>query len=388
MKKKMRIKALKHSVVPLSLCASSVALGQSVTSSLLLAPNDGNIPPVALEPRTEYKNWVTMGFQLDFNVNVSFKHIGRFPAATNPGSTNGLSNHFYDDGYNLVDSTGNQHFAGFDGSGNPIYREGTWNWGFNNFAGQVNNNGDPNGTISMHSLSSNGGTSANRNDDPRPGLLLTYGRELLHDSKGHWRAGLEGAFGYTDYYIKDSSPVKANATLLTDTYSLNGTTVPSSQSYSQGSDGSPNGTIIGDTPARTLSATTVPVAGTRQFGADIFAFKLGPYIEFPLNDTFSFSLEGGPALVYVFSNLRFNEQVVTPAGLMNVKGNNNHQDVKFGGYLGGRISAALNDQWSLYAGAQWQDVGNYVHPNHATGESAVLNLSQAVFFSAGIGYSF
>jgi hypothetical protein len=182
--------------------------------------------------------------------------------------------------------------------------------------------------------------------------------------------------------------VNAKATRLTDTYSIFGNTLPTSPGYSQDPTGAPNNTIIGDTPTRSFSSTTVPVSGTRKFGADLFGFKLGPYFEVPLNKTFSFSVEGGAALVYVYSRFQFNEEVVAPSGLLNVKGNGDHSGVQFGGYLGAKISAALGDQVSLFAGAQCQDVGSYVHRNHATGESAVLDLSQAVFFTAGVGYSF
>ena len=59
-----------------------------------------------------------------------------------------------------------------------------------------------------------------------------------------------------------------------------------------------------------------------------------------------------------------------------------------GGYLGAKISAAISEKVTLFAGAQFQDVGSYVHKNHLTGESAVLDLSQSVFFTSGVGYSF
>src|SRR5215469_11292299 len=131
----MRTKALKFSVVPLSLCATSVALGQSAITPLLSPPDDAT-SPVALEPKEQHLNSISLGFQLGFNIKTSFKNIGRFPAATNPGSTNGLSNHVYDDGYNLVDSSNNRHP---NGTNSPI--EGTWNWGFNNFNNQVQKNG-------------------------------------------------------------------------------------------------------------------------------------------------------------------------------------------------------------------------------------------------------
>jgi hypothetical protein len=383
----MTTKIFRPSILPLSLCATSVAVGQSAGLPAAAGEPDA-FTPVLLEPKAVSVNHISMGFQLGFNIRTSFKHIGRFAPATNPGSTNGLSNHFYDDGYNLVDSSQNKHFAGVDANGNPIFKQGTWDFGFNNFAGQVHGNGEPDGTIDMHSLSSAGGTSAERSNDPRPGFVLTFGRELYRDEQDRWRAGLDWSFGYTDYVIEDSHPLNAKATELTDTYSLFGDQLPTQPSYSQDTGGSPNHNIIGDVPTRSLSSAAVPVSGTRKFGADIFAFRLGPYFEVPLNKTFSFSLEGGAALVYVYSSFQFNEEVATPAGLLNVKGHGVHDGIQLGGYVGGKISAALSDQVSLFAGAQWLDAGSYVHRNHSTGEAAVLDLSQSVFFTTRIGYSF
>ena len=122
--------------------------------------------------------------------------------------------------------------------------------------------------------------------------------------------------------------------------------------------------------------------------ANRFSFNPGPYFEIPLNRTFAFSLEGGVAMVYVWSNFRFDEEVMTSGGLMEVKGNSNNRDIEFGGYAGAKISAAISEQWSLFAGAQWQDVGTYEHRDRGTGETAVLDLSNSIFFTAGIGYSF
>jgi hypothetical protein len=377
----MTIKMLRYSVVPLSLCATSAALGQTTYNPAPAGSADA-FTPILLEPSSTARNHISIGFQSSFNLKTSFKHIGKFGAGTNPGSTNGISNHFYDDGYNLVDSTGNQHF---NGTG---FTEGTWNWGYNNMANQVHGNGDVNGTVDMHSTSSAGGTSAGRSDDPQSGLMLTFGRELFRDEKDRWRTGMELAFGYTAYGVKDSHDVNAKGTQLTDSYSLFGNTVPSSDNYSQDSGGDPNHIIIGDTPTRTASAMGVPVSGTRKFDADVFALKLGPYFEVPLNKTFSVSLEGGASLVYVHSRFQFNETVAAPGGLLNVKGSSGHDGIQIGGYFGAKISAALNDRWSLFAGAQWQDVGSYVHRDHKTGESAVLNLSESVFFTSGVGYSF
>ena len=394
----MTTKMIKYSVVPLSLCAASATFGQNALTPLLSAP-DGSVPPVQMGTKEDPQlNQIRMGMQLGFNMKASFKNIGRFRPASNPGSTNAFSNHYYDDGTNAVDSTGNQHFSHFDTNGNPVYVEGTWFWGFtgnNNFdvngnGAQVQGNGTANGTIAFHSVSSSGGSTGDRVDDPQPGFSLTFARQMFQDEKNRWRAGLEAGFGYTDFDIKDDHPVNAKGSMLTDTYSLEGSFVPVGSSYGQDIQGNPNGITIGDVPTRSISAAKLPVSGTREFGADVFAFKLGPYFEVPLNHTFSLGLEGGVAMVYVYSKFQFNEQVANPitGTITTVKGNGNNQDLLFGGYVGSYISAALNDQWTLFAGAQLQDVGNYTHRNHGTGEAAVLDLSQSIFFSAGLGYSF
>src|SRR5215469_14198538 len=157
MTKTMTREMIKYSVVPLSLCAVSAAFGQNALTPLLSAP-DGSVPPVALESKEDPSlNQIRMGMQLGFNMKASFKHIGSFPAASNPGSTNAASNHTYDNGYNLVDSATNSHF---NGMGNPPIL-GTWNWGFtgngtpdaNGNGKQVSGNGTPGGTISFNSLS-------------------------------------------------------------------------------------------------------------------------------------------------------------------------------------------------------------------------------------------
>ena len=143
----MTKKLFRSSVLPLSMCATSVALGQAAYTPAAAGSAD-TFTPVLLEPKAVDVNHISMGFQLGFNVKTSFKHIGKFGAGSNPGSTNALSDHFYDDGYNLVDSTGNSHF---NGTG---FTQGTWNWGYGSLANQVHNNGDVNGTIDMHSTSS------------------------------------------------------------------------------------------------------------------------------------------------------------------------------------------------------------------------------------------
>ena len=91
----MTKKMVKSSVRPRPSCVTSVALGQ-VANSPAVSDSATTFTPVLLEPKAVDMNHISMGFQPGFNLKTSFKHIGKFGAGTNPGSTRGLSDRFYD----------------------------------------------------------------------------------------------------------------------------------------------------------------------------------------------------------------------------------------------------------------------------------------------------
>jgi hypothetical protein len=347
----------------------------------LQAQDQSPIKPISLEPAPEpSRNRISVGYQMGFNLNARFKNIGAFTSPNNPGpATNGVD-HFYDDGFNRVDATGNNHGVDADGDHNQT----TWFWGYQDSSQHVDN------TIQMHTSSSRGATSRDNNEDPQPGFNITYSRELYRDEG--WRFGVDTAFGYTDLNIKDSHPHTAMVTRLTDTYAIpqldGGYFVPDPP-YS--GDSTNAGRIISDTPSRSITSNPdQSITGTREFGADLFGFKLGPYVEIPVNKTVSVSFNGGLAMVYAYSSFRYNEFVQRAGSdvVTNLRGQGNKDGLLFGAYIGGNVAVALNPQWSAIAGAQWQNVGTYTHVAHKTGEKAVLDLSQTIFLTVGLGYSF
>jgi hypothetical protein len=62
--------------------------------------------------------------------------------------------------------------------------------------------------------------------------------------------------------------------------------------------------------------------------------------------------------------------------------------VLVGGYVGGQISVNVAKDWSIFAGAQFQDVGTYTHHSHSSAETAVLDLRKSIFVNFGISHSF
>src|SRR3954453_18024238 len=120
-----------------SLLLASMGAAQDNHSWFNLRANDDNPAPV---------NRFGFSYRAGFNVSARFRNVAGLTQVNDPGPAVAGANHNYDDGYNRVDNTGNNH-------GGTI---ATWNWGYEN-ASQVNGTSD----ISMHSASSTAETSAN-----------------------------------------------------------------------------------------------------------------------------------------------------------------------------------------------------------------------------------
>lgn len=283
------------------------------------------------------KNRFGVGYRSGFNITGAFKRLGGLAAQTDPGPPSGRADRRYDDGYVLTDSGENPGL--------------TWNWGYEN-ASQVP--GDD--TIQFHSSSASGtGASRDNDDSPQHGLELTYNRYIGRiGERASW--GFEAAFAYNNVTISDSRPVSFAVTRITDTYALNGV-VPPEPPYN-GTFSGP-GPLISDSPSRTVEtiANGAQVTGERAFEGDVFGFRVGPYIEVPLDQArkWNVSFSGGLAMAAIKSEFRYRESTTTPdAGTVNSSGSGRENDLMPGAYVGSNISYAINDGWSVFAGATWQ----------------------------------
>ena len=138
---------------------------------------------------------------------------------------------------------------------------------------------------------------------------------------------------------------------------------------------------------RTTSLIPSSISGQRSFNADLFGFRLGPCLEIPLSRKVSLTLDGGFALVYVNSDFSYNETVSIPGvGSVSNAGSGSHSAWLPGGYVAVNISVALSKRWALVAGAQFEDVGRYTQ--NLNGKEAMLDLSNAIFATLGLSYSF
>jgi hypothetical protein len=138
---------------------------------------------------------------------------------------------------------------------------------------------------------------------------------------------------------------------------------------------------------RTVTAfpnTTIP--GQRNFEADFFGLRLGPFAEFPINERTTVALSGGLAVAYLDATFSWQESATLGGTTLNTSGSGSHDDWRVGGYVAGTITVALNDRWSLFGSAQYQYLGRFKQV--VGGKEAVVDLTKSVFVTVGLGWSF
>lgn len=322
------------------------------------------------QPDAGPKNRVGISYRPGWNVKTTFSGLGGMAPQSNPGPTTGAANREYDDGYVLVDSTN---------SGMDL----TWNWGFDN-PEQVS--GD---TLSMRSARGLADGSASE-EDFQHGFEVTYARELGTIRKARW--GVEGAFNFLYVGAKSGRAVPFTVVATVDNYDLGGIdpfTPPGSQTPNQGTFVGP-GPLIPDAPSSRREESTPGGAlatGKRELDANVFGLRIGPYIDFPLSAKWMLTLNAGFALAAVKSDFKFNETVSTP-DLQAVSRRDSASDSELlpGGYAGANISFQATSATRVFAGAEYQHVGDFTQD--AGGKRARLDLGKTVFVKVGVSFSF
>jgi len=342
-----------------------------LAGTLLLAA-----PLAAAEPgarNSDGTNRVAVSFRLGFGISAKFKGIGgslqpSAPAAHGRRTPDGDA-YNYDDGYLLTDVSGN-------------FGDQTWYWGYDN-SSQVS--GD---NILLHRTTAPGLPSSGSADaDPYPGVEITFNRQL--GIKENWRGmryGLEGAASYLPICLSLNTRFAGNLTRTTDTYAFTPGTTPPSAPYQGTFDGP--GFVIDSNPS---SSVTSFIPGTvverDSFDANLFGFRLGPYVEFPVNERLSVHLSAGLAIGLLQSSASWNQTIdISGEGIIALRGSRDSFDILFGPYASAEAAWALNDRWSVHGGLQFQNLGKY---NQNLGFRKVeLDLSRSLFVVVGVGYSF
>ena len=329
-------------------------------------------------------NRLSLSARFGFNISGKFKDIGGGLFATppvnsrrtppQPGRPNG-DPYNYDNGYVLTDISGN--FGG----------ETTY-WGYDDSASQISGN-----TILLSRAIANSTVSGKDKDaDPSYGGELVYNR-FLRES-GSKRYGMEVAFNYQSINFSDNSSYSADLTRATDAYPFEaGTTPPAATPANpyQGSFLGP-GFLLGDTPVGPGSISVVPggmvITGTHRFDANLWGFRCGPYLEFPVTERINVSLSAGLALGWLDAEVSWSESGAIPGGgSVRASGHDSEFDTLWGGYARVDATYDLGKNWSLLCGLQYQSLGDYDDPSF-DGRRVKLDMRNSIYLTVGLGKSF
>ncbi len=328
------------------------------------------VTPFALHgadsPENENPNRWSFGPRFGMNIKADF-HNNAPPV--NPGPAAGGANHTYNDGYVLLDSSGNA--GGL-----------TWNWGYQN-ASQVA--GD---TMQFHAIQSGGPSTSAINhvsDDPQYGAELAYQRVLGHLpflESIHW--GLEAAFGFTEIDLTDKRSATGLATVTTDTFALSGV-LPPGPGYNGTFQGP--GALLGDTPTRTTASAMATLTSRQKLSGQLYGLRLGPFGEWNFCRHLSLAASVGLTLAPALIDYDFTETTALAGSAPSVtSGHSSKTKLLYGPYVSGTLRYDFNKHWGIYVGAQFQSLTDL--EQSAGGHTARLDLGATVYGTAGVSCRF
>lgn len=342
-----------------------LALGAACMSGTTYAQDQLNsdtetIPATWDEEEDLYR--LRVGIQQWFNTKLSYGATG---PDNDPGPASSGSDHYYDDGYNLLDVTGN---------GGDL----TSYWGYDN-ASQLTDEyfgGGIPGNIDFHSGSVANDLSEDVDSD------LSYEIELSRKldefgEEGHWGISLSLSYFTLDH--EGAGPFDFD--VITDSYDHYLDPFPSA-GHQGGFNDSTN--LITDTPTRSTSVAAG--SGSREFDADIWSIRLGPYVDTPLTDSLWLEAGAGLAALYVDGEFSYSDSYSFAGETFDSAGGGDQTELLFGGYIGATLTWQLDEQLGIYGGANWIAVEPF--EAKANTRFAELDFSKGLVFRFGISYWF
>jgi hypothetical protein len=313
-----------------------------------------------------------VGLLTGFNIDADFRTSGSFPiSGSRPGPT-GVSgaDHIYDDGYVRVDNTGNaQGYTTF--------------WGYN----RADQYDAANNRLLMQSTSSFSTSSKGEGEGDTAflGLDLAYGGVLWRGER--LRVGWEFGFGFLPIMVSDNRTIAGTSERNTYAFSIpNGVSIPGAP-YQGGSSGFDQPSIFDIATLVDSDPTTNAISGSRTLDVTLYAFRLGPTLFWDLNRSFGLSISAGPAVGIVTGDYQYNEKVgVGMDDTVDNKGKFSATEIVYGGYVSATVTYHATLNGDFYLSAQYMPLGSAEFSKG--GRSAKLDLSGAVYLSAGINWPF
>jgi hypothetical protein len=311
----------------------------------------------------EWTRHFRIGAMVGINISASFNLKSEL-SFSGKEAANGI----YDDGYVLVDNTGNEGDL-------------TTFWGYDN-ASQYD---AAHHRLVMHQTSSfspDGHAGTEENGDPFPGFDLAYGGNLW--AWGGARIGWEFGFGLLPINI--SGNLSASGQVIQKAYGFDTSQIFQMPvpGYRGGPDGGP---WLGSQPDQLADEKVGgTIVGKRTLDVILYTFRLGPTLYWNLNDYLDMAVGGGPALGFVSGRLEYDETITTDTTSSRNSGHIDGTDVVYGGYVNATLTCHIEEHGDLYVGVQYMPLGDA--SISGGGREGKLNLGGQVYFTAGINWPF
>ncbi|MFC1467425.1 hypothetical protein ACFLQY_01865 [Verrucomicrobiota bacterium] len=286
-----------------------------------------------------------------FNFKASFRSTSYQQEIQNdPGTATAGTDHFYDDGYNRVDNSGNV--------GNL-----TSFWGYQNASQD-----DGAGNIIMSSSRTTYEASASSVDqsEAQPAIELYWQKDLTENKP--WDLGLRVALLWQHIEIENRSVTGATTETISDSYAY--TAQPPSAPFN-GSFTGPN-YLLSDIPTRSITYTSdAGMLTTSEIDADLFTLKFGPTLSCELTEKVRLTASAGGAVAWIDSDFSYS------SGSRDSK-----TDWLFGAYAGADIQYLVGKRWGIFSGAAYTLLENF--DQQAGDRSVELQFDDSYTLRAGI----
>lgn len=318
----------------------------------------------AADEESDWTSRLSLSPRVGFNISTHFGGVG---AGGSSRVTPEGDAYNYDDGYVLTDVSGNVGGQ-------------TWYWGYDDSTAQVS--GD---TILLSRSSISGDVpSLSQDADPSIGAELVYQLQLgAHDRLHH---GLEAGAAYQSIHVTASGESTATLTTTTDAYGFTAGATPPVATPAmpyQGTYLGP-GFLINDAPSSSSTVTTpnVTFSTENELSSALWAFRIGPYLDYALTSKVSLGLSVGVAAGLLDASVTWSDQ----AGFTSYSGSGNDLGVLMGFYAGATTSWRFAERWSLQGGLQYENLGTY--EQDFGGRTLQVDLNNAFYAAVGIGWCF
>ncbi|MCF7686697.1 MAG: hypothetical protein K9M98_05475 [Cephaloticoccus sp.] len=260
--------------------------------------------------------------------------------------------------------------------------------------------GDTN--VAFHTYSAQVTDAMSRRNDPglSLGTELVVARDMGNIGKKiEWK--IFAGIGVNGIDSSARGNVAATITTITDTYGLNGQTLPGTVPYvAPSSTVDVDGNIVDttvllgrapDSRTTTTASNDTQVSNYWKLKGTFLTLRMGPTVIYTISENLKLSISVGPTLVYSGTTYSVQQtlQADTSDPIVNTVTESEGKNLT-GYYVDATLQYFLSESAGLYAGAFYQTSGDYTQTINDKGSSYTtdIDLSKLQGFRAGLNFKF